>query len=232
MADHDEKVLFDVRCAGSFMAPPRRGRLSRMPPERPTVPQMAMVGRVPGRCDAVVRARSVVLAILSVEVVLLAVTGVILYFVYHPSPTEAWIQITAVNRPMGLPEWTRLLHRWIAILTVPTALVAGLLSSPQLVLRGQWQGPAAAAGLLVASLAALATGFLLPWDNLALWAVTRGEIYVGYRPHLDGDVRFVLTDRGEEAPSTVITWLVVHALAGAVAGAFVAAAWRLVRHRG
>ncbi|CAN5167870.1 hypothetical protein BH18ACT4_BH18ACT4_04640 [soil metagenome] len=57
--------------------------------------------------------------------------------------------------------------------------------------------------------------------------MTRGEIYVGYGSLLGGDVRFVLTDRGEEAPSTVITWLVVHA----VAGALVAAAWRLVRHR-
>lgn len=123
---------------------------------------MAVVGRVPVRSDAVARARSVVLAILSVEVGLLAVTGVILYFVYRPSPSELWIQITDVNRPMGLPEWTRLLHRWIAILTVPTALVTGLLSSPRLVIRERWQGPAAAAGLLVASLAALATGFLSP----------------------------------------------------------------------
>ncbi len=193
---------------------------------------MAVVGRVPGRSDAVARARSVVLAILSMEVGLLAVTGVILYFVYRPSPSEAWIQITEVNRPMGLPEWTRLLHRWSAILTVPTALVAGVLSSLRLVIRGRWQGPVAVAGLLVASLAALATGFRLPWDDLALWAVTRGEIYVGYGSLLDGDVRFVLSDRGEEAPSTVITWLVVHAVAGVVAGAFVAVAWRLVRHRG
>jgi hypothetical protein len=85
--------------------------------------------------------------------------------------------------------------------------------------------------VLVASLAALATGLLLPWDHLALSAVTRGEIYVGYRPLLDGDVRFVLSDRGEEAPSTVITWLAVHAVVGVVAGALVALAWRLVRHR-
>jgi len=61
--------------------------------------------------------------------------------------------------------------------------------------------------------------------------VTRGEIYVGYGSLLGGDVRFVITDRGEEAPSTVITWLVVHTVAGAVAGALVAVAWRLVRHR-
>ena len=61
--------------------------------------------------------------------------------------------------------------------------------------------------------------------------MTRGEIYVGYGSLLGGDVRFVITDRGEEAPSTVITWLVVHTVAGAVAGALVAVAWRLVRNR-
>ena len=62
--------------------------------------------------------------------------------------------------------------------------------------------------------------------------MTGGEIHVGYGSLLDGDVRFVLTDRGEEAPSTVITWLMVHVVVGVVAGAFVVVAWRLVRRRG
>lgn len=188
---------------------------------------MAPVERVPGHSDGVTRARPVVLAVLSMEVGLLAVTGVVLYFIYRPSPSEAWIQMTGVDRRMGLPEWTRLLHRWIAILTLPTALVACMVSSLRPLIRGRRQGPAAAAGVLVASLGAMATGVLLPWDQLALWAVTRGEIYVGYRPLLDGDVRFVLSDRGEEAPSTVITWLVIHALVGVAASALVAVAWRL-----
>ena len=64
--------------------------------------------------------------------------------------------------------------------------------------------------------------------HLALWAVTRGEIYVDYRPLLDGDVRFVLSDSGEETLSTVITWLVVHALIGVAADALVAVAWRFI----
>lgn len=62
--------------------------------------------------------------------------------------------------------------------------------------------------------------------------MTRGEIHVGYGSLLAGEVRSVLTNRGEEAPTTVITLLVVHAVAGVVAGALVVAvAWRLVRHR-
>lgn len=204
-----------------------------MPLDGPTVPDIAVVERVPGRTGAVARARPVVLAVLSIEVGLLAVTGVILFFVYRPSPSDAWIQMTGVDRRMGLPEWTRLLHRWVAIFTLPTALLACLLSSLRLVVAGRWQRPAATTGVLVAALAALATGLLLPWDHLALWAVTRGEIYVGYRPLLDGDVRFVLSDRGEEVPSTVITWLVVHALVGVAAGALVAVAWLSVpRTRG
>ncbi len=193
---------------------------------------MTVVERVPGRSDAVARARSVVLVVLSLEVGLVAATGMILYFVYRPLASEALIPVTGGNRPMGFPEWTRLLHRWVGILTVPTALVAGLLVSLRVAIRGRWQGPAAAAGVLVASLVALVTGFRLPWRQLALWAVTRGEIHVGYGSLLDGDVRFVLTDRGEEAPSTVITWLMVHVVVGVVAGAFVVVAWRLVRRRG
>lgn len=193
---------------------------------------MTVVERVPGRSDAVARARSVVLTVLSLEVGLLAVTGVILYFIYRPMASEALIPATGGDLPMGFPDWTRLLHRWVGILTVPTALVAGLLVSLRVAIRGRWQGPATAAGLLVASLAALVTGFRIPWRQLALWPVTRPENHVGYGSLLDGDVRFVLTDRGEEAPSTVITWLVVHAVVGVVVGALVVVAWRLVRRRG
>lgn len=219
------------RRAGDLVAPSLRGRSARRPPG-PYSACMTVVEGVMGRSDAVARARSLVLAVLSVEVALLAVSGVILYFVYRPRVSEALIQVTGGDRSMGFPDWTRLLHRWVALLSVPTALVAGLLISLRPVIGGRWKGPAVAAGLLVASLAALASGFRLPWSQLALWGVIPGKTYAGYMWLLDSEVRFVLSHRGEETPSTLITMLVLHAVVGLVASALVAVAWRLVRHRG
>ena len=36
------------------------------------------------------------------------------------------------------------------------------------------------------------TGYLLPWDQLALWAVTVGTNMIGYTPVFGSQVRFVL----------------------------------------
>jgi len=59
-------------------------------------------------------------------------------------------------------------------------------------------------------LAASFTGYLLPWDQLALRRVTVDENFRGYLFH--HDVKFVLIDRKEIQPSTLARWLWVHAI--------------------
>ena len=56
------------------------------------------------------------------------------------------------------------------------------------------------------------TGYLLPWDQLALWAVTVGTNMMGYTPVFGGEVRFVLLGGVEIGPETLLRWYVLHVL--------------------
>ena len=48
------------------------------------------------------------------------------------------------------------------------------------------------------------TGYLLPWDQLALWAVAVGTNMMGYTPVFGQDVRFVLLGGAEIGSETLL----------------------------
>ena len=59
---------------------------------------------------------------------------------------------------------------------------------------------------------AVLTGFALPWDQLALKAVTVGTNLRGYRWVFGDDVRFVLIGGAEASVSNVRAVLIVHVI--------------------
>lgn len=61
-------------------------------------------------------------------------------------------------------------------------------------------------------MAASVTGYLLPWDQLALWAVTVGTNMMGYSPVLRDNVRYVLLGSKEIGNDTLLRWYVLHVL--------------------
>jgi len=67
-----------------------------------------------------------------------------------------------------------------------------------LALRGRpgrrWKGGVLGAGIATTTLVATYTGFLLPWDQLALWAVPVESNITGYRVLFRPIVRFVILD--------------------------------------
>ena len=67
-------------------------------------------------------------------------------------------------------------------------------------------------GLLFIVLGFGFTGYLLPWDQLALWAVTVGTNMMGYTPVLGTQVRFVLLGGKEIGGDTLLRWYVLHVL--------------------
>lgn len=104
----------------------------------------------------------------SPKVVTLATSGVILYFWYRPAGA-----IGATGGAVdSVADVVRFLHRIVAFATVPTAVAAAvLLVLPWTPNRqthdvgagpAPWVGPAAGAGLVLAALAGLFTGGLLP----------------------------------------------------------------------
>ena len=170
------------------------------------------------------------LAALSAEVILLAVTGAALYFVYRPSDATAWNDIRASAGSVQISHLVRFVHRASAYLAVLSAIGFAVLGAVRPSGPRRWTSPLLGGGLALTTAAALVTGFLLPWDQLALWAVTVGTNFTGFGPLLGNQVRFVLINNDEVSPEVIVTWLAIHAtLGGLVAGVLLTAAW--TRHR-
>jgi quinol-cytochrome oxidoreductase complex cytochrome b subunit len=171
----------------------------------------------PRRNDGLSRARDILLTALSAEVAVLVVTGIALFFVYRPSVGQSWPGLFDRHANASGMIWSvagvRLLHQLASGLAVLTAIATGAVVA----VRGRknvrrWPGATIGAGLALTTLAALFTGFLLPWDQLALWAVTIDSDFNGYRPLFGSQVRFVLIGGTEVRPATVTHWLLIHML--------------------
>jgi quinol-cytochrome oxidoreductase complex cytochrome b subunit len=180
--------------------------------------------------DDLARARSILLGILSVAVAVLVVTGIALFFLYRPTTRQAWLT-ESYEWDVRLSSGLRLIHRLAAWLAVPTAIATGVVvamgRSPS---ASRWTGPALGAGIPLTAIAASFTGFLLPWDQLALWAVTVGSNVRGYRVLFDPVVRFVLIGGVEVSPQTLIRWFLLHMVfLGLALMALVGLGWRRQR---
>ena len=168
------------------------------------------------------------LAVLGAELVLLALTGVALWFVYTPTGTPEWDDVNPVTGTAGLAAAVRQFHRVMSWLAVVTALVAAVLTT--LVASRPWRRTLlGGAAMLAVALAAFYTGTLVTWDQLALWAVTVGTDFEGYRPLPGDQVRSVLVDGNEVSTATLLRWLAVHVALGASALLLTGYAWRRAR---
>jgi quinol---cytochrome c reductase cytochrome b subunit, bacillus type len=182
--------------------------------------------------DALTRARIVLVAVLTVELVLLAATGLWLVFYYRPTANAAWPTIGSFHTTPNGVGGVRGVHRVLSTLAFPTAIAAAVLVvlDARRKRLGWRQGRAAlvtAPGLVVLVLAASFTGYLLPWDQLALWSVTVGTNMQGYTPVFGSSVKYVLLGSHQTDPSTMWRWFVVHTMV--VSALFLAAlffAWR------
>jgi quinol-cytochrome oxidoreductase complex cytochrome b subunit len=146
-----------------------------------------------------------------VLLVLLAVTGSLLMFVYTPVPGEAYASIERLEDEVLFGAFVRSIHHWSANLLVLVAALhllrvfftGGFLAERAL----NW-----IVGLILfAAIAASAfTGYLLPWDQLAYWAVTIVTGMGGYVP-LVGPALATLLRGGEEiGPATLGTYYALH----------------------
>lgn len=177
-------------------------------------------------------ARQIALLVLASEVAILAITGVWLVFNYRPSSGAAWTDVRVIQHGSLRGLGVRVVHRDVAHLAVLTSLaVAGLVvadADSNHVGRRKAAAIAVAAGLPVCLLAASFTGYLLPWDQLALWAVTVGTNMKGYPPAFGSQTRFVLLGGVEISKATLWRWFLVHTvLLTVVTGALLGVAARI-----
>jgi quinol-cytochrome oxidoreductase complex cytochrome b subunit len=175
-------------------------------------------------------ARAAVLIVLAAEVAVLVVTGIALLFLYRPTNAAAWSSVFGAGQSWSVrgSHALTIVHRVASLAAVPTAIAAGVLlvlrsSHRRQLMRDIYIG---AATPLVA-LSASFSGFLLPWDQLALRAVTVGANIRGYGAIVRGEVLFVINDGVELSTATVSRVLVTHAaVLGGLLVVLVALAWR------
>jgi len=103
------------------------------------------------------------------------VTGVLLMFYYKPYPDVAYDSIKDIHFVVPTGRFMRNIHRWAANLMV----VAVLLHMARAFYTAAYRSPREfnwliGMGLLVVTLGLSFTGYLLPWDQLAYWAITIG----------------------------------------------------------
>jgi quinol-cytochrome oxidoreductase complex cytochrome b subunit len=103
------------------------------------------------------------------------VSGVLLMFYYKPYPDVAYDSIKDIHFIVPTGRFIRNIHRWSANVMV----VAVLLHMARVFYTAAYRRPRefnwlVGMALLVVTLGLSFTGYLLPWDQLAYWAITIG----------------------------------------------------------
>jgi quinol-cytochrome oxidoreductase complex cytochrome b subunit len=103
------------------------------------------------------------------------ITGVLLMFYYKPYPEVAYSSIKDIHFVVPTGRFIRNVHRWAGNVMVVTVL----LHMARVFYTGAYRRPrefnwVVGMLLLVITLGLAFTGYLLPWDQLAYWAITIG----------------------------------------------------------
>ena len=172
------------------------------------------------------RAATILAWVVAGQVVFEAVTGAYLYFNYRPTSPRVEVSLLApdVREARRMQDLHALDSRLLVLsaLAFGIVVIAGYRRAILEVAAGGWE--------LIAVLAASFTGLLLPWDQLALRAVTVGTNLSGFQPIVRGaDVRYVLIGDAHVASKTMTIRLVVHIVLGVLAT--VGPVVVLLRHR-
>ena len=114
---------------------------------------------------------------------LLVITGVFLQMNYTPSPSQAYYDILALRTNTWYGDLLRNVHHWSGNLLV----VVSVLHLLRVFFTGGHRRPRATNWIvgiimLLLLLGANFTGYLLPWDQLAFWAITVGSSILTYIP--------------------------------------------------
>src|SRR6266498_144403 len=172
---------------------------------------------------------------------LLTVSGLPLLFLYIPSVERAYASVKDIEYVITFGFWIRAVHRISAHLMVAVVF----LHMARVFLTGAYKNGSGRGQrrewnwvlgvlMLLATLFLSFTGYLLPWDQLAFWAVTVGTNIASSIPWVGPKIRELLIGgRAIEQP-TLIRFYVLHVLflPGGLATLFAYHMWRIRRDGG
>ena len=142
---------------------------------------------------------------------LLATTGLLTMLVYQPVPGVAYDSVVTIQDQVPFGALVRGVHWWSANLLV----VVVLLHVARVFLTGGYHGRrqfnwVIGCGLLAAVLANNFTGYLLPWDQRAYWAVTISTAMLAYLPVVGEGLQQVARGGPEIGTQTLVSFHSIH----------------------
>ncbi|MBL8139780.1 MAG: cytochrome b N-terminal domain-containing protein [Acidobacteria bacterium] len=172
---------------------------------------------------------------------LLIVSGLPLLFLYVPSVERAYQSVKDIEYVVTFGWWIRAVHRIGAHLMV----VAVVLHLVRVFLTGAYKNGVGAGQqrewnwvigvvMLLLTLFLSFTGYLLPWDQLAYWAVTVGTNIASSVPFVGPEVRELMIGGRTIEQATLIRFYVLHCimLPGALGVLFAYHMWRVRKDGG
>jgi quinol-cytochrome oxidoreductase complex cytochrome b subunit len=147
----------------------------------------------------------------AVLMMILATTGAILLNNYTPAAPQAYLDILELRSNVWFGELVRNLHHWSANLLV----IIAVLHLVRVFVTGAYRPPRETNWLiglvmLLLILAANFTGYLLPWDQLAYWAITVGTSIISYIPVIGEGLSRLVLGGPEVASSTLLNFYSLH----------------------
>ncbi|MFY9221616.1 MAG: cytochrome b N-terminal domain-containing protein [Blastocatellia bacterium] len=153
------------------------------------------------------------------------VTGVLLMFYYKPYPDVAYQSIKDIHFVVPTGQFIRNIHRWAANIMVLTVI----LHMARAFYTASYRAPREfnwlmGIGLLAITLGLSFTGYLLPWDQLAYWAITIGANIaqspreltdaLGITQYFDpgGLIRLLLLGSDTVGPEALIRFYLLHVM--------------------
>ncbi len=127
--------------------------------------------------------------------IIVSLTGIFLMFYYRPVVEHAYMDMKTLRFDVPFGILLRNIHRWGAHLMVLTVMLHMI----RVFLTGSYKAPrefnwVVGVVLLICTLLMSFTGYLLPWDQLAYWAITVGSNMASATPVL-----------GFEGPFSIVT---------------------------
>ncbi|MBL8290923.1 MAG: cytochrome b N-terminal domain-containing protein [Bryobacterales bacterium] len=143
--------------------------------------------------------------------VILTVTGILLMFYYVPSTTQAYDRMLDLRGSVAFGTFLRNMHRWSAHGMVAVVF----LHMCRVFLTGSYKKPrefnwVIGVLLFLITLFLSFTGYLLPWDQLAFWAITVGTAIAGYAPVMGAQIKFLLLGDATVGQEALLRFYVLH----------------------
>jgi len=157
---------------------------------------------------------------------ILTFTGVLLMFYYVPSTDHAYNVMKDLQFVVSAGLIMRNMHRWAAHLMV----IFVLLHMCRVFYTGAYKRPrefnwVLGVGLFLLTLGLSFTGYLLPWDQLAYWAITVGTNIAAYAPYIGPELKYVMLGGNAVGQEALIRFYALHVIVlPAIAGFMIVAA--------